>query len=238
MRLRQSPRRSAERSISRSDRSSDRPSDRRSNRPSGRPAGRWSGRRSARTLVTVLAAASALVLAGCSTSRGSSDSANTNFIQGTGLISTVPAKDRKPAVDLSGKDLDGKQLSLADYKGKVVVLNVWGSWCAPCRAEAADFESVFKATQAKGVQFVGLDSRDLQITQAQYFVRDHKLTYPSLYDSSGELLLKFPAGTLNPQSIPTTLILDRQGRVAVRALTALTGDQLTKILAPVLAEKS
>ncbi|MHA6762410.1 TlpA family protein disulfide reductase [Streptacidiphilus sp. PAMC 29251] len=217
MRLRQSPHRSSSRS---SGRSSDQIS-----------------HRSARTAVAVLAAASALALAGCSASGGSSDSANTNFVKGTGLVDTVPAKDRSAAIDLSGKDLDGKPLSLSAYKGQVVVLNVWGSWCAPCRAEAADFESVFKANQAKGVQFVGLDSRDLQITQAQYFAKDHKLTYPSFYDSSGELLLKFPPGTLNPQSIPSTLILDRQGRVAVRALTALTGEQLTKILNPVVAEK-
>jgi peroxiredoxin len=214
MRLRQSPRRS-------SSRSSDR-----------------SAHRSARTVAAVVAAAAALALTGCSGSSSSSDSANTNIVKGTGLTTTVPVKDRTPAVDLTGKDLDGKPLALTSYRGKVVVLNVWGSWCNPCRAEASGLESVFKAYQSQGVQFVGLDTRDAQITQAQLFVTGHKLTYPSFYDASGELLLKFPPGTLNPQAIPTTLILDRQGRVAVRALTALTSEQLTAILKPVLAEKS
>src|SRR4051794_21334773 len=102
-------------------------------------------RPSSRTLVAVLAAASALALAGCTTAgSGSSDSDHTNIVKGSGEVTTVAAKDRTPAVELSGKDLDGKALSLASYKGKVVVLNVWGSWCAPCRAEAADFETVAK----------------------------------------------------------------------------------------------
>jgi peroxiredoxin len=200
-----------------------------------------SSHRSHRILGTVLATAAALALAGCSGGSGASssgDKANTNYVQGTGLVTTVPAGDRKSAINLAGKDLDGKALDISAYRGKVVVLNVWGSWCPPCRAEAADFESVFQSTQAKGVQFVGIDSRDPQITQAKLFAASRKLTYPSLYDASGQLLFSFPAGTLNPQTIPTTIILDRQGRVAVRALTALTKEQLTKILDPVIAEKS
>ena len=91
-------------------------------------------RSSARTLITALAAASALVLAGCSTnSSGSSDSSDTHFVKGTGETSTVAVKDRGAPISISGKDLDGKQLSLSDYRGKIVVLNVWGSWCSPCR---------------------------------------------------------------------------------------------------------
>ncbi|MEZ0091527.1 TlpA family protein disulfide reductase [Streptacidiphilus sp. EB129] len=199
---------------------------------------RLTRRTPARTLIAALAAASALALAGCSTASTSSDSSHTNIVQGTGEVTTVAAADRKAPVSLSGTDLDGKTISLADYKGKVVVLNVWGSWCSPCRAEAGDLESVYKATQAQGVQFLGIDTRDLQLPAAQSFVSDHGLTYPSLYDPDGELLLKFPPGTLNPQAIPTTLVFDRQGRIAVRALEPLSSDDLNKILAPVLAEKS
>lgn len=199
-----------------------------------------SSQRSHRLLGLALAAASAVALAGCSSTGGapSNDKANANYVQGTGLVSTVKAGDRKAPIELSGKDLDGAALDISAYRGKVVVINVWGSWCPPCRAEAADFESVFKETQPKGVQFVGIDSRDPQITQARFFVKDHGLTYPSLYDSSGQLLFSFPAGTLNPQTIPTTLVLDRQGRVAVRALAALTREQLLNIVNPVIAEKS
>jgi peroxiredoxin len=196
-------------------------------------------RSSSRTLIAALAAASALALAGCSTtSSGSSDSSGTNFVKGTGETSTVSVKDRGAPISISGKDLDGKQLSLSDYRGKIVVLNVWGSWCSPCRAEADGLETVYNADKAKGVQFVGIDTRDLQTAQPKAFVADHNITYPSLYDPAGDLLLKFPAGTLNPQTIPTTIILDRQGRVAARALLPLSSSQLTQMLTPVLAEKS
>ncbi|TDU05820.1 peroxiredoxin [Streptomyces sp. 846.5] len=195
-------------------------------------------RSSARTLIAALAAASALALAGCSTSSGSSDSAGTNFVKGTGETSTVAVKDRGAPISISGKDLNGSQLSLSDYRGKIVVLNVWGSWCSPCRAEADGLETVYTADKDKGVQFVGIDTRDLQTAQPKAFVADHNITYPSLYDPAGDLLLKFPAGTLNPQTIPTTIILDRQGRVAARALLPLSSGQLTQMLAPVLAEKS
>jgi peroxiredoxin len=191
--------------------------------------------------LVALAAAATLLLSACSgaASSNSSDSGSqTSFVKGTGEINTVAAAHRGAAIKLSGKDLDGKALDLSAYRGKVVVINVWGSWCAPCRAEATDFESVYKANAAKGVQFLGIDTRDLQTTAAQAFVTAHGLTYPSLYDPDGELLLDFPNGTLNPQAIPSTLILDRQGRVAVRALTPLLGSQLQKILDPVLAEKS
>ena len=212
-----------------------------STRPSSRPE---TGRRPAvrltpRALVAVLAAASALALAGCSSSGSSSNGGSeTSFVKGDGEVNTVAAAHRGAAIDLSGKDLNGQSVSLASYRGKVVVINVWGSWCGPCRAEAADFESVYKAEQGKGVQFLGIDTRDLQVPEAQAFVSSHGLTYPSLYDPDGSLLLKFPAGSLDPEAIPSTLILDRQGRIAVRALEPLEGSQLTQLIAPVLAEKS
>jgi thiol-disulfide isomerase/thioredoxin len=206
---------------------------------SSRSAQRPASRLRPRILVTALAAASALALAGCSsTGSSSNDSSNTSFVKGTGEVTTVAAAHRGAPIDLSGKDLDGKQLNLASFRGKVVVINVWGSWCAPCRAEAPDFEKVYQADQAKGVQFLGIDTRDLQVPAAQAFVSEKGITYPSLYDPDGSLLLKFPEGSLDPQAIPSTLILDRQGRIAVRALEPLLGSQLTQILAPVLAEKS
>ena len=202
-----------------------------------RPAGT---RPTPRALVAALVVASALALAGCSSSGGSSSSSNgseTSFVKGDGEVTTVAAAHRGAPISLSGKDLNGRQLSLSSYRGKVVVINVWGSWCGPCRAEAAGFESVYKAEQSKGVQFFGIDTRDLQIPEAQAFVSSHDLTYPSLYDPDGSVLLRFPAGSLDPESIPATLILDRQGRIAVRALEPLESNQLTQLLAPVLAEK-
>lgn len=197
-----------------------------------------------RAVALVGAAVSAsLALTGCSSSTNSttasSGTGNTNFVAGTGEITTVPANERKKAPDLAGKTLDGKQLDVADYRGKVVVLNVWGSWCAPCRAEAPNLVAVADAEQKAGrpVQFVGINTRDLSTAQAVAFDKQFDIPYPSLYDPYGKLILRFPRGSLNPQTLPSTIILDRQGRIAVRALTALTEDQLTKALDPIVAEK-
>jgi peroxiredoxin len=195
--------------------------------------------RTTTSMIAAVAAASALALSGCSSSStSSSDSANNSFVKGTGEITTVPSAHRGAPIDLSGKGVDGSQIDLASYRGKVVVINVWGSWCAPCRAEAPGFETVYQADQSKGVQFLGIDTRDLQTAEAQAFITGEHLSYPNLYDPDGSLLLKFPEGSLDPQAIPSTLILDREGRIAARALEPLLPNQLQQILAPVIAEKS
>jgi thiol-disulfide isomerase/thioredoxin len=187
------------------------------------------------------AASLTLALSGCGSLSGSSGSlsgsADTKFVQGTGEITTVPRGERPIAPDISGKTVDGPRLSLAAFKGKIIVLNTWGSWCDPCRAEAPNLAAVAKATQSQGVQFVGINTRDYAPDQAQSFDRHFGITYPSFFDPNGTLMLKFPQGSLPPQAIPTTLIIDRQGKIAVRALTALTQDQLTKALDPIIAQK-
>jgi thiol-disulfide isomerase/thioredoxin len=183
------------------------------------------------------AAALALALAACSSSSSSSGSGNTNFVNGSGAITTVKAADRKPAPELSGQTVSGGTASLAQYKGKVVVINIWGSWCAPCRAEAPNLAAVARADASKGVQFLGINTRDLTKANAQQFDEHYKMPYPSLYDPYGKLILRFPKGSLNPQSLPATIVVDRQGRVAGRALTALTEDQLRKLVDPIAAEQ-
>ncbi|MFJ4850919.1 MULTISPECIES: TlpA family protein disulfide reductase [unclassified Streptomyces] len=184
------------------------------------------------------AAAFALAVTACSTSSASSNGAGgSNYVGGTGEITTIAQGHRTAAPELSGKTVDGAQLSLADYKGKVVVVNVWGSWCPPCRAEAPHLAEVAKQTKPQGVEFVGINTRDLQTAQAKAFENEFGIPFPSLYDPAGDLLLRFPKGSLNPQAIPSTLILDRQGKIAVRALKELSAGELHKALDPVVAEK-
>jgi thiol-disulfide isomerase/thioredoxin len=183
------------------------------------------------------AAAGALVLSGCGKEETGSSSGNTKFVQGTGEVTTVRASDRKAAPGISGKGVDGGELKLSDYRGKVVVLNVWGSWCSPCRAEAPNLAKVARDTKAKGVQFLGINTRDLAKSNAVRFDKRFGITYPSLYDPYGKLILRFPKGSLNPQSLPATLVIDRQGRIAVRALKALSEDELHQIVDPLAAEK-
>ena len=195
-------------------------------------------RRGSATLASAGAVALALALTACAGTSGSGTIATNEQIPGFGEITTVAIAHRGAPINLKGDDLDGKPLSLASYRGKVVVVNVWSSTCSPCRAEASDFESVFRSDEAKGVQFLGVDTRDLQLAASRAFVSAHGITYPDFYDPDGSLLLQFPAGSVAPQSVPSTLVLDRQGRIAARVLDSMTGAELTKVLAPVLAEKS
>lgn len=194
-----------------------------------------SGRRAA--LATAGAAVAALVLSACGSGGTSGGSGNTNFITGKDGVATVGKGDRKAAPDLSGATIDGKQLDTSAFRGKVVVLNVWGSWCAPCRAEAPNLVQVAKETQGKGVQFIGINTRDTSTESAVAFEKEFDVPYPSLYDPTGKLMLRFKKGTLNPQLIPSTLIIDRNGKIAARALQALSVDTLHQMLDPVLAEK-
>ncbi|MGW7365961.1 TlpA family protein disulfide reductase [Streptomyces sp. NPDC054841] len=192
-----------------------------------------------RTLLAAGALAAALTLSACSgDSNGKSGGGgDTNFVTNTGGISTAAKGKRTDAPALAGKDLTGKPLDLADYKGKIVVLNLWGSWCTPCRAEAPYLAKVAKDTKGKGVEFIGINTRDSQTGPALAFEEEFGIGYPSFHDPIGKLILKFPKGSLNPQAIPTTIVVDREGKLAARALTALDDKQLHSMIDPLMAEK-
>ncbi|MGW1075557.1 TlpA family protein disulfide reductase [Streptomyces sp. NPDC002537] len=191
------------------------------------------------TLLAACTALAALTLTACGSGDSPKSGGQTQFVQGTGGVSVVNDKGaRQNAPDLSGKTLEGKELDVAkDYKGKVVVLNVWGSWCSPCRGEAKNLVTVANDYKDKGVQFVGINTRDTDPAPALRFEKEFEVPYPSLYDSGGQLLLRFPKGSLSPQSIPSTVFIDRDGRIAARAMKALTEDELRKTLDPLVAEK-
>ncbi|MCZ4510397.1 TlpA disulfide reductase family protein [Streptomyces sp. ActVer] len=188
-------------------------------------------------LLTCGAVVAALLLSACGSGGTSGGAGNTGFVTGSDGIATVEKGNRTQAPDLSGKTIDGKQLDVADYRGKIVVLNVWGSWCAPCRLEAKNFKKVSADLKDRGVQFVGINTRDTSTGPALAFEKAYGITYPSLYDPTGRLLLRFKKGTLNPQAIPSTVIIDRDGKIASRSLQALSEEKLRKMLKPILAEK-
>ncbi|WP_413757680.1 TlpA family protein disulfide reductase [Streptomyces sp. MMBL 11-3] len=211
---------------------------RRPNRTRDRARGRSRDRAYGRVAVpTGVVVAAVLLLSACGSGGKSGGSGDTGFVTGSGGIATVERGSRAQAPELSGKTIDGKQLDVADYKGKVVVLNVWGSWCGPCRLEAKNFVKVSEDLKDRGVQFVGINTRDTSTTPALAFEKAYGVEYPSLYDPTGKLMLRFEKGTLNPQAIPSTLVLDRDGKVASRSLAALSEDNLRKMLKPILAEK-
>ena len=148
-----------------------------------------------------------------------------------------PPQSRGIIGALSGPDLmvDGKTTAVSDYPGKVVVLNLWGQWCGPCRAEAPQLEKVSAATRDSGVRFIGIDVRDPQKQAARDFVIDAKVSYPSIWDP--EMRTVIALGGHYPTSvIPSTLVLDRKHRVAAVFLQALLAEDLQPVVERVAAE--
>ncbi len=158
------------------------------------------------------ALAALLVLSGCSQTQG----AEAGFVSGSGTIVTVPADERAEAPDISGTSLTGKPLSVADHAGQVVVLNVWGSWCGPCRSEAPQLAAAARELAKQDVAFLGINVRDDgQQERALAFVRNFDVPYPSIYDPDGSTLLGLQP---KARAIPSTVVLDQQGRVAAVVL--------------------
>jgi thiol-disulfide isomerase/thioredoxin len=162
-----------------------------------------------------------LALTGCS---GSDAEADSGFVAGDGSLVVIDEAQRQAAPDITGTTLDGEQFSLSALKGNITVLNVWASWCAPCRAEAPVLEKVWTAQQGNDVKFIGLDTRDSD-TSALAFIRRFGITYPNVIDRDGALQLRF-SDTLPPQAIPSTIVIDAEGRVAARALGKISESTL------------
>ncbi len=186
--------------------------------------------------ITALAVAllAGAALSGCSNDEVGS-SGDSGFVSGKGVITRLPVAERKQPGEVAGESIDGKPLSLDDYKGKTVVVNVWGSWCAPCRSEADDLTAASKELAGDDVEFLGINSRDLDRAAAQAFQRRFEVPYPSIYDQRGRTLLAFK-GTLSPNSIPSTVVIDDQGRVAASVLGEVTKTTLVGLVEDVMAE--
>lgn len=182
--------------------------------------------------LAITSALAVCLLPACSTSDGAAQQGSSlGFEVGDGSVLVLPAAKREPAPELAGTTLDGDPLSTADYAGQIMVLNVWGSWCTPCRAEAPALMAAAKALP--DVQFIGINTRDLDPVPAQAFVRAFGVEYPNLYDPDGALLLGF--GQVPPKAIPSTLVIDESGRVAARMLGEVTTATLVGVVEDVQA---
>ncbi|GGM69879.1 alkyl hydroperoxide reductase [Longimycelium tulufanense] len=182
-----------------------------------------------------------LALAGCSTGGDAvARGGDFQFVSpgGKTRIFYDPPADRGRVPELAGESLmePDKQVKLSDFAGKVVVINIWGSWCAPCRAEADDLQRVYEATRDSGVQFLGIDVRDFDRTAAQDFERNSGITYPSVYDPSGRTLLALKGYPRNV--VPSTILLDRQHRVAAVFLEPLLDSDLKPAVEKLVAESA
>ncbi|MFE3291091.1 TlpA family protein disulfide reductase [Rhodococcus sp. NPDC059234] len=148
-----------------------------------------------------------------------------------------PPSERGTLGQMSGPDVtvDGKTTALSDFDGKVVVVNLWGQWCGPCRGEADDLETVYDNTKDLGVEFLGINVKDSK-QAAQDFIVNHKVGYPSIYDPSMRTLTAL-GGSFPTSVIPSTLVLDREHRVAAVFLKALLAEDLQPVVERVAREQ-
>jgi thiol-disulfide isomerase/thioredoxin len=162
----------------------------------------------------------AVLLSGCSSLEGTDE---LGYISGDGSVQIVDADERGDAIEYAGKDLDGEPIALEDFRGKPTVVNVWGSWCAECIAEAPD---LVDAAEQLGdtASFVGINTRDSSTANALAHDRKYDVEYPSFYEPDGRALLAF-SGVLTPRTIPATVVLDADGRVAASILGTIPSAQ-------------
>jgi thiol-disulfide isomerase/thioredoxin len=145
-------------------------------------------------------------------------SGDQGFVTGDGAVSVLSESERDtPQGEVAGKTVDGVQVSLDDHAGKVVVVPVWGSWCAPCRAEAPGLAAAARDLQDEGVAFLGIGARDRNKVDVRRFLERFDIPYDSIHDEDGQTMLAF-RGTLPPMSIPSFVFVDQEGRVAARIL--------------------
>jgi peroxiredoxin len=178
---------------------------------------------------TVLAGAALAVvlLAGWATGGNS----GVTDVAGSDSAVLYSAGHRPLAPDFTATTLTGSRLSFSSYRGRVVVVNFWGSWCVPCREEAAALAVTAQQYAPAGVAFLGVDVRDTTAS-AEAFTRSFGITYPSVSDSGSQITLDFTA-VVPIAGTPTTLVIDRTGHIAGAVFGQATYAELTAILGQV-----
>ena len=187
-------------------------------------------------LAVVLTLAGCGALAGCGVGKDAVDQSgggDKRFVSSTLVREYAPA-DRLPAPRVQGAAVSGPRVDTGAYHGKVLVVNFWGSWCAPCRSEAQSLQDISATSKDRGVQFVGVNIRDAR-DRAAAFERAYGITYPSVYDAAGRVALAFRKTP--PQGTPATVLVDRQGRVAAVYSRAVRYGELKAAVDALAAER-
>lgn len=184
-----------------------------------------------KSLSVFLALCAVVSIAGCSATETSSAGTDTGYVSGNGQTTLIGSADRGEPIAISGTTLEGDQLDVASWRGSPVVVNLWASWCGPCRTEARALETVYQQFKDQDVKFLGLNTRD-GLEAAKAFTKRFETGYPSIQDQDGQLTLAF--GNLGPAATPSTMILDSQGRVAARILGPVTEAELRAVLTAVI----
>ena len=191
-------------------------------------------------LVVAISIASAVALTGCTANDDLAEQyrsgSGQGYISGDGAYTVVAEADRREPIDFEGTIENGDKVSSDDYRGEVLVVNFWYAACPPCRLEAPDLEALSQQFAPDGVRFLGVNIYD-QAPTAMSFAEEFGVTYPSILDvNDGSVRLAF-AGQVAPNAVPTTLVLDQQGRVAARISGVISEPSvLRSMITDVLAE--
>ena len=202
-------------------------------RPGAR--GSWS-RRSRRLAMAAMGAAMLTVVAACSTGSDAVDQGaggQYRYVGATGRGSVIPVAKRRLSGDVRQTLIGGGQFQLSTLRGKVVVLNFWASWCVPCKTESPMLERVYERQKAHGVQFVGIDIKD-ERQAAQAFVQDLGISYLIVYDEPGRSALQI--GNIPTRGLPTTVVIDKHGKVAAIYAGALTQPDIEPVVVRLAGE--
>ncbi|HEY0168414.1 MAG TPA: TlpA disulfide reductase family protein [Jatrophihabitans sp.] len=181
-------------------------------------------------LVTTLLAA-VLGLSACSGGKNAVDQSSGNqfrYVQANKKGSVIEASERKLAGPVAGTLLTGGNYRLSDDRGKVVVLNFFASWCPPCQLETPQFDSIYRERKSSGVQFIGMDVKDPSKSAAMSWIKDKDVTFPVVYDEAARSAIQL--GDVPMAALPSTIVIDRQGRVAAVYVGAVLPKDLTAAL--------
>lgn len=199
----------------------------------------WSAARARAWRRPVGAAAAALALVGCTASKDAVDQtagSEFRFTNATPQGQVIPAAERRKPGAVGGPLLTGTgTYSLAADAGKVVVVNLWGSWCGPCKVETPEFQQVYLATRDQGVNFVGFDVKEGGEELPRAFVADNQITYPIVYDPATKVALQL--GRVPVQGLPLTVLVDKTGRVAAAYVGLTQPSALKPAISTLLAEQ-
>lgn len=188
-------------------------------------------RRFTAAVSTILAV---VLLAGCAASTSAPETGSEfRFVEGTPSGEVIAKTNRQDAPNISGELLDGELFELDEYKGSIVVMNFWASWCAPCRVEAPDLQQIYETYQPQGVEMIGVLVRDTK-AQGTTFKQQVGLTYPSIFDPSTKVALQLNGYPL--AAIPSTVVIDTDGQVAASYVSVVDLVSLSATIEKLLAE--